>query len=112
MRKPFEYDPGFFSDKLKLQKPIETADNCGGLDVIWDDLAMLWANIKPVTARSNFMAHQDLEELSHEMIIRANPQIMSGWRFKKDERIFAIKSLYDPDENGRYLICNCWEQGR
>ena len=57
-------------------------------------------------------ADQTLETVTHRITVRRSDAIRSGMRFRMDERLFGILTVYDPDESGRYLICETREEGR
>ncbi len=97
---------------LRLEQPDETSTLSGGIDVNWIVIGNVWAEIKPYRTQSQFVAQQDMEETSHIITMRFRHDIASGWRLRKDCRIFEIHWLHDIAEKGQYLACYCKEQGR
>jgi SPP1 family predicted phage head-tail adaptor len=72
---------------------------------------MLFARIEPVSAASRFGADQMLETVTHRITLRHRPGVASGMRFRRLARLFAIVTVHDPDETGRYLVCRVREEG-
>ena len=104
-------DPGEFQTELSLQECQTAYDATGGCTESWVELAVLFARIEPVSANSAFAADQSLETVTHRIFLRWQSGLASGMRFVKDERRFEIKTVHDPDESGRYLVCAAQEKG-
>lgn len=64
-----------------------------------------------MAANSVVSADQMLETVTHRITIRRREGIRSGMRLVKGTRVFAIVTVHDPDETGRYLICRTREEG-
>ena len=47
----------------------------------------------------------------HKIVIRKRADVSTGDRFRLGERLFRIRSITDPAEDGRYLVCLCEEEG-
>jgi len=105
-------DPGLLRVELALQEASLTSDGMGGHTETWTTIATVFARIEPVGARSAFGADQTIETVTHRITIRRREDIRSGMRFVKYGRIFEIATVHDPDETGRYLVCNAKEEGR
>lgn len=104
-------DPGAFREELSLQECQTVYDALGGYTENWNETAMLFAKIEPVNASSSFAADQTVETVTHEIAMRWQAGVSSGMRLVKSERIFEIRTVYDPDESGRYLLCGVSEKG-
>ncbi|CUW42871.1 phage head-tail adaptator [Brucella vulpis] len=50
--------------------------------------------------------------MTHRILMRFCEDISTDKRLRKAGRIFALRSVHDPDESGRYLICLAREEGR
>ena len=79
-------DPGNLTARLELEAPEETSDGQGGVTPGWRQLRQLWAAFRT--------------------------DIAAGMRLKKGARIFAVISVIDPDETGRFIVCRCEEESR
>jgi len=105
-------DPGAMSARLVLERPVELADGQGGVAVSFEAVGSLWARIEPLGENREERAGSDLVTLTHRVWLRFRADIAAGMRLRKGERVFVIRSLRDPDEGGRYLVCLCEEDGR
>ncbi|PTM98659.1 SPP1 family predicted phage head-tail adaptor [Mycoplana dimorpha] len=47
--------------------------------------------------------------VTHRIWLRHRSDLQSGMRLRKGARVFDLKTFRDPDETGRYLICECEE---
>lgn len=105
-------DPGQFSHWLLIEEPVDEGDGQGGFTREWRETAATWGMIVPLSARMREVARQTDERTTHHITVRWRDDIRSGLRFRKGERLFRIRTAYDPDETGRFLLCRCEEQGR
>jgi SPP1 family predicted phage head-tail adaptor len=85
-------EPGRLNTELLLQAPSDGPDGMGGLVRAWSEVATVFGRIEPVSQARIFGAGQTLETLSHRITIRH-------------------RTIHDPDESGRYLVCRVMEEG-
>lgn len=104
-------DPGRLRVELALQEATQTPDGAGGFTESWTEVALVFAGIEPLAARDRFGAGQTLEEVSHRVTMRHRADLRSGMRLVRGGRRFTIATVHDPDESGRYLVCNVREEG-
>ncbi len=104
-------DPGQLRHELMLQATTPLADGIGGHTDVWNEVALVFGMIEPVTATSIIGADQSLETVTHRITIRGREDVRSGMRFAKGSRVFDIATVHDPDETGRYLVCRVREMG-
>lgn len=104
-------DPGAFRTELALEQAVLTPDGSGGHVEAWSELGLVFARVEPVSAASRFGAGQTLETLTHRITMRYRGDVRSGMRFRRHNRIFAIVTVHDPDDSGRYLVCRAREEG-
>jgi SPP1 family predicted phage head-tail adaptor len=102
-------DPGALSARLTLEGPFETPDGQGGAERGFAALATLWAAIEPVAARADEAAGTLSVTVTHRIWLRHRGDLTGGMRLRKGARIFAIHAFRDPDETGRYMLCDCEE---
>jgi len=105
-------DPGALRSELVLEAAAYADDGAGGQVESWSEVATLFAHVEPVEARSAFGAGQTLETTTHRITLRFRDDVASGMRLRRQERIFDILTVHDPDESGRYLVCRVREKGR
>lgn len=104
-------DPGELRTEIVLEACATQPDGFGGFSENWTETATLFAKVEPVSATSVFGADQTLETTTHRITLRHRSGIASGMRLAKQERIFEIVTVHDPDESGRYLVCKVKEVG-
>jgi SPP1 family predicted phage head-tail adaptor len=106
-------DPGAMTARLDIEAPQAEPDGQGGATVTWQVLASVWARIEPVSfALAQDLAGAECGKISHRIWIRHRDDVAAGLRLRKGTRIFAVKLARDPDETGRYLVCQCEEEAR
>ena len=102
-------DPGALSARLTLEGPVETPDGQGGAERGFAALATLWAAIEPVAARADEAAGTLPVTVTHRIWLRRRDGLSGGMRLRKGARLFTIRAARDPDETGRYTLCDCEE---
>jgi SPP1 family predicted phage head-tail adaptor len=98
------FDAGQLTARLDLESPVEVPDGQGGVTVSHAVAASLWARIEPVAATSDELGHVERQSITHRIWIRHTDAVAPGMRFRKGARVFAIRTIHDPDESGRYLV--------
>ena len=109
MRRRF-FDPGRLRHEMVLEAAGRTADALGGYAEDWAAVATLWAHLESAAAPV-FRADGEEAEITHRIILRADPRIERGMRLKEGVRIFTIRTVRDLDETGRYFECLTRETG-
>lgn len=102
-------DPGALSARLVLERPVETPDGQGGVEGGFVALATVWAQIEPVSARAEEAAGALPVTVTHRIRLRHRADLAGGMRLRQGARLFAIRTFRDPDETGRYTLCDCEE---
>lgn len=102
-------DPGLLDARLVLERPVATPDGQGGVTVSFSAVATLWARIEPVSARADETAGAMRAVVTHRIRLRRRGDLAGGMRLRKGTRLFALRAFRDPDETGRYLLCDCEE---
>lgn len=108
----FFFDPGQMTARLELEVPQAAPDGQGGAAVGWMATASLWARIEPVSVAMAEEASAEAARVTHRIWVRFRQDIVAGQRFRKGERVFALRLVRDPDETQRYLVCHCEEDAR
>jgi SPP1 family predicted phage head-tail adaptor len=112
VKRALRVDPGRFHTELVLEQVSDASDGMGGEVETWSAVATVFAGLEPLSAKSVFGADQTVETVTHLAMLRQEEDVRSGMRFVKGARIFAILTVYDPDETGRYFVCETRETGR
>lgn len=110
--KALRIDPGKLRTRLTLESAVRSPDGAGGHVESWSAVANMFARVEPVSAKSRAGADQTIETVTHRIVIRCRDDVRSGMRFVHGNRVFAIVTVHDPDETGRYLVCEAREAGR
>jgi SPP1 family predicted phage head-tail adaptor len=94
---------------MALEAPGGVPDLMGGRSDAWLPVATVHARIEPVAATQFHAGAQDIETATHRITIRLRAGVSSGMRFTKGVRRFRIITVRDPDETGRFLVCQTEE---
>lgn len=94
---------------LLLQTPQDVPDESGNLQRSFVALANVWAAVQPLSANYVWRAQQAEQQITHNIVIVWRADVTGEMRFLLGSRVFEIISVRDPDETGRFLVCDCWE---
>jgi SPP1 family predicted phage head-tail adaptor len=103
------FDPGQLTARLDLESPVDISDGQGGVTRSYTVAATLWARIEPVTADLIEIGEVERQNVTHRIWLRHADAIVSGMRFRKGARLFWIRTVHDPDDRRRYLVCRVTE---
>lgn len=103
-------DPGTFRHELALEVATRAPDGAGGYTETWSEVATLFGRIDPVSAANRFGADKRTVTVTHRVTLRSRGDIAHGMRLCRQERVFEIITVHDPDETGRYLVCEVREE--
>ncbi len=108
-------DPGAMTARMALERPVAAGDGQGGAVMTFEPVRELWARLEPLAAPVEERAGAEVFVVTHRIWInfRADMEadMEAGMRFRRGIRRFVVKAWRDPDETGRYLVCDC-EEGR
>ena len=95
--------------RLTIEDRVDIANNAGGVVRQWRPRFQIWGAIETIDAAQYWEAAQTGQRLTHRVTIRFRNDIDTTQRFKKDQSIFDIRGIRDPDGRKRRLICLCEE---
>jgi len=98
--------------RLALERATRSADGAGGATLTWNEIATVSADVIPVRADERDVGDGLGDVTLQRIVIRKRDDLLAGDRFRLGERLFRIRSVSDPDEDGRFLLCLCDEEGR
>ena len=104
--------PGRLRLRLTLERAVTNPDGAGGRTLAWAALATVAADVTPMRAEARQSGEGLADATTHRIVIRHRGDVQPGDRFRAGERLFAIRSITDPDEDGRYLVCLADEEAR
>lgn len=100
---------GQLNRMITLQDLVRTPDGSGGANATWQDLAKLWAKIRPRHANETLNADGLESTATHVITIRHYPGLTPDMRFVIGARAFEILSIVDENESHCWHICKCRE---
>ncbi|MBV8850674.1 MAG: phage head closure protein [Methylobacteriaceae bacterium] len=100
---------GIMRQRLSLEAASESSDESGALQATWSPQGDLWGQIVPASSGDRFLADRQEEAVTHRILTRWRSDMQSGMRFRLGARTFLVRSVFDPDERRRMLICRCEE---
>lgn len=96
--------------RLVLEKPQETPDAAGGVHRTYAAAATFWARVEPLQAQERIAADSAGQSLTHRISLRWTALADASCRFRLGpSRIFTVRTVLDPDERRRWLLCLCEE---
>ena len=103
-------DPGRMTARLTRLVPVDVPDGQGGAQRSWQAADQVWAQVEPVSCRTDIVAGAQKVTVTHRIWLsfQAGPSV--GERLAKGDRRFTIKAVRDPDETRRFLVCDCEEE--
>lgn len=101
---------GALRHRVQLEAPSRSAVEGGGAVVAWQPVAMLWAEIIPLSGAEVFQADGIGATTSFDVRTRFRAEIHPEMRFVIGDRILDIKSVRDIEGRRRWLSCLCEER--
>jgi SPP1 family predicted phage head-tail adaptor len=98
--------------RLTLEKATASPDGAGGSTLGWTAAATLFADLTPVKAEERQSGEGIYGLTRYRIVIRHRDDVAAGDRLRLGDRVFSIKSVSDPDEDRRFLVCLAEEEGR
>jgi SPP1 family predicted phage head-tail adaptor len=105
---------GQLRKRILIQSPPTGQNAYGEPLTTWADVATVWAEITPLSARELFAAQAVQSETSHKITVRyraefANPKTVAGMRVVHSGRIFNITGAINIDERNRTVELSATE---
>ena len=102
---------GKLRSRITIQYPNPTQDPTNDPVVAWVDLAMVWADIRPVGGQERLQrqADQVVAQVDHRIKMRWRGDVTPKMRVKFGARYFDIGPVDDPDGRKRELVLQCRE---
>ena len=106
---------GTLTKRITLQKPGNAVDDYGQpVPGSFDDVATVWAAIRPTGSNERVAAAQMESGQTHVITVRWSAPLAAAqgsWRIVFGARTFGIVGLpRNPDEAGRWLVFDCVEK--
>ncbi len=106
---------GILTKRITLQKPGNAVDDYGQpVPGSFDDVATVWAAIRPMGSNERLAASQMQSGQTHVVTVRYQSALAAAtgaWRIVYGARTFGIVGLpRNHDEAGRWLVFDCVEK--
>lgn len=107
---------GNLRHRVTIQRPVESQDeNTGAVDVVWQDVATVWASIEPLSVREFIAAQAEASKINTRIVIRYRADVSAKMRI-----YHAAKNVYydihgkmsDKESGLEYLTLPCSEGTR
>ena len=86
-------DIGALNRRLVLEAPVETGDGAGGVVRTYEAVATLWAQVMPVSARSDIAGDSLGAVLRYHIVVRARGGIGMRQRLRDGTRVYWIVAV-------------------
>lgn len=101
---------GALRRRVVLESPVRIEDAGGGADLVWQQVAVLWAALESRAAGERLDAGRVTSAITHEITFRYRPGVLPEMRFRQGERLFHILAVFEPDDRRRRLRALCEER--
>jgi len=101
------FDAGQQTMRLHLESAAGTPDRLSRMVQTYTRVSSFWAQVQPVHEEPRPSGGP---EITHRIWLPYASQAKAGMRLRMGARIFSIRTIHDPDKNGRYLICHVTEE--
>lgn len=110
LKRTYRTPPGQLRHQVTLQRFTQTGTDDRNRPVgTWEDVATLYAEVKPLTGRLAEYAHEMWESATLRVTINYRSDVTSADRFDFNGRQLAIGTVQNLDEANHTLVCLCTE---
>ena len=92
--------------RFVLERCVEEPDGFGGVLRRYVAGPMLWGAITPVGMVARELGGREDERATHRVTLRARADLSPLMRLAAGPRRFVIRTVTDPDDRGRDLVCH------
>lgn len=100
---------GRLRHRITLQKQVNRLNQYGATITEWQDIATLWAEVRPLSGREYFSAQQIQSEISLQIWLRFQPEITPTMRVKHNKQYYEILAVINHQGRNRSLQLMCKE---
>jgi len=96
--------------RITIQQPTITRGDRGAEVLAWNDVAVVYADIRTVGGQEQVLASQlEVATLLHTITIRYRTDITPKMRVKWGGRVFGVEAIVESDNRMRVLNLSCRE---
>lgn len=100
---------GKLRHRITLQQQMNTQNDYGAFVTTWQDIANVWAEIKPISGREHFSAQQVQSEVTAQVWIRYREGIEPTMRLEHNNKHYEIISVLNYQGLNKTLQLMCKE---
>lgn len=103
---------GRMRHRVAVERPRETTSSTGEVSLAWDEVAVRWAEVAPLSGRELTQARAVLALTTHRVRLRPVEGLTARARLvmSASGRILQIESVRDIEERGAVVECDCVEE--
>jgi SPP1 family predicted phage head-tail adaptor len=102
---------GALTDRVSLQRRVDTSELEGGVTHMFMTVSSLWARVRTLSARLAMAGDGRTAEASHSVVVRFRTDVVVGDRFGWRGRWLEVVGVADMDGRRTWLSCTCQERG-
>ena len=96
-------NPGTLDQRITIQQETRTADSYGGAVSTWSTLAIVWAAVKPLSARRANDNAAPEEPATYRFTLRRRADVADTMRISWNSQTFNIRFVADPGPRALYM---------
>ena len=110
MTGPSFLDAGLLNKRAALEVNEPVPDGMGGASDAWAEIAEVSIRVEPLAHDARQRFDQRVATLTHRVTMRHREGLDRGMAFRLGQRRLLVRSVHDPDETRRFLVCRCEEE--
>lgn len=96
-------------ERVRIERPQGVEDGYGGNTVVWEEVATVFAEVKPVfsAVHERFMGDQRVANAGYRVLMRARADVTAAMRLIWKNHTLLIHSLHESEASLNLL---CYEE--